>query len=142
MGALSLALIGGVNVFGSLLFGWLGGMYSKRGLLAFQYLLRSVAIVVYVLLPITTLSTCIFAGVIGLTWLGTIPLTSGLIAQMFGVRHMGMLFGIAFFSHQLGAFFGAWLGGLLFDVFGNYDIIVVDVGMVGRDGGAIALAHR
>ena len=124
VGALSLALIGGVNVFGSLLFGWLGGMYSKRGLLAWlQYLLRSVAIVVYVLLPITTLSTCIFAGVIGLTWLGTIPLTSGLIAQMFGVRHMGMLFGIAFFSHQLGAFFGAWLGGLLFDVFGNYDII-------------------
>ena len=121
--ALSLALIGAVNVVGSLMFGWLGGRYSKRGLLAFQYLLRSVAIVFYVLLPITTVSTCIFAGVIGLTWLGTVPLVSGLVAQMFGIRHIGMLFGITFFSHQLGAFFGTWIGGLLFDAYGNYDII-------------------
>ena len=123
VGALSLALIGGVNVVGSLMFGWLGGRYSKRGLLAFQYLLRSFAIVLYVMLPITTVSTCIFAGVIGLTWLGTVPLVSGLVAQMFGIRHIGMLFGITFFSHQLGGFLGTWLGGLLFDAYGNYDII-------------------
>ncbi len=123
IGALSLALIGGTNVVGSLLFGWLGSRYSKRGLLAFQYLLRTVAIALYVLLPITALSTCIFAGVIGLTWMGTVPLTSGLIAQMFGIRYIGMLFGIAFFSHQLGGFFGTWMGGLLFDAYGNYDII-------------------
>ena len=123
VGALSLALIGAVNVVGSLMFGWLGGRYSKRGLLAFQYLLRSAAIVLYVLLPITTVSTCIFAGVIGLTWLGTVPLVSGLVAQMFGIRHIGMLFGITFFSHQLGGFFGTWFGGLLFDAYGNYDII-------------------
>lgn len=123
VGALALALIGGVNVFGSLLFGWLGGRYSKRGLLAFQYLLRSVAIIAYITLPITVVSTCIFASLIGLTWLGTVPLTSSLVSQMFGIRYIGMLFGITFFSHQLGGFLGAWLGGLLFDAFGNYDII-------------------
>ena len=123
IGALSLALIGGANIFGSILFGWLGGRYSKRGLLAFQYLLRSAAIIAYVLLPVTALSSCIFAGIIGLTWMGTVPLTSGLVTQMFGVRYIGMLFGIVFFSHQVGGFLGTWLGGLLFDIFGDYNII-------------------
>jgi len=123
IGALSLALIGGTNIFGSLLFGWLGGRYSKRGLLAFQYLLRSASIIAYVLMPITALSSCIFAGIIGLTWMGTVPLTSGLVTQMFGVRYIGMLFGIVFFSHQLGGFLGTWLGGLLFDIYGDYNII-------------------
>ena len=123
IGALSLALIGGTNIFGSLLFGWLGGRYSKRGLLAFQYMLRSASIIAYVLLPITALSSCIFAGIIGLTWMGTVPLTSGLVTQMFGVRYIGMLFGIVFFGHQLGGFLGTWLGGLLFDIYGDYNII-------------------
>ncbi len=123
VGALALAMIGGTNIFGSFLFGWLGGRYSKRGLLAFQYLLRSAAIIAYVLLPVTALSSCIFAGIIGLTWMGTVPLTSGLVAQMFGVRYIGMLFGIVFLGHQVGGFLGTWLGGLLFDVYGDYNII-------------------
>lgn len=123
LGAWALALIGLFNVIGSYSAGLLGGRYSKKYLLSSLYLVRSLAIALFVLLPPSPASVLVFSAVIGLLWLSTVPLTSGLVALMFGPRYMGTLFGIVFLSHQLGAFLGVWLGGYLFDSTGSYDLV-------------------
>lgn len=122
-GMMALALIGAFNVLGSYLCGWLGGHFRKKYLLAGIFVIRTVAIAAFMLLPITTTSVYIFSIVMGLTWLGTVPLTSGLIADIFGPRYLGTLFGIAFLGHQVGSFLGAWLGGAVFDTTGSYVIV-------------------
>ncbi|MCZ6522792.1 MAG: MFS transporter [Alphaproteobacteria bacterium] len=121
--ALALGLIGFFNIIGSLGCGALGARYSKKGVLTVLYLARGVATLLFLVVPISDLSVLLYASVIGLLWLGTVPLTSGLVAQVFGPRYLTTLFGIVFFSHQLGAFLGVWLGGYLFDATGSYDIV-------------------
>ncbi|MBM3570268.1 MAG: MFS transporter [Alphaproteobacteria bacterium] len=121
VGAGALALIGLFNVGGSYLFGWLGGRYSKRALLGIIYLLRSAIITVYFITPPTAASTLIFGAAMGTLWLGVIPLVNGLVTHLFGLRFVATLTGLAFFSHQLGSFLGAWGGGFVFDLFGSYD---------------------
>lgn len=121
VGANALALVGLFNVIGSYLFGWLGGLYSKRMLLGGIYLLRSLCITAYFLVPPTPTSTLVFAAAMGTLWLGVVPLVSGLVVHLFGLRYMATLSGIAFFSHQVGSFFGAWGGGLIYSTLGNYD---------------------
>jgi MFS family permease len=120
IGMTAVALIGLFNVFGSFFFGWSGGRYSKKNLLALIYALRAVAILVFLLVPLSTATVWIFAAVMGLLWLGTVPLTNGLIAHIFGLRYMSMLTGVVFLGHQLGAFLGVWLGGRIFDETGSY----------------------
>lgn len=122
IGMTAVALIGLFNIFGSFLFGWGGGRYSKKYLLALIYGLRAVAILVFLLLPLSTATAWAFAAAMGLLWLGTVPLTNGLIAQIFGLRYMSMLTGVVFLGHQLGAFLGIWLGGRIFDKTGSYDV--------------------
>lgn len=123
LGAWALALIGLMNVLGALLAGMLGDKWSKKYLLSFLYLGRAVAITVFVLTPPSVASVLTFSAVIGLFWLSTVPLTSALVMQMFGLKHASMLLGIVFLTHQLGSFAGAWLGGYLFDVTGSYNIV-------------------
>jgi len=123
LGASALALIGFFNIIGSWGCGVLGGRYSKKYLLSALYVLRSLAIVVFLVAPKTEITVLAFSAAIGLLWLGTVPLTSGLVAQIFGVRYMSTLFGIVFFSHQVGSFLGVWLGGWAFDATGSYDSI-------------------
>jgi predicted MFS family arabinose efflux permease len=123
LAAWSIAIIGLCNIVGSYGAGVLGGRHSKRWLLASIYLLRSVAIALFVLLPVTTLSVLLFAAAIGILWLSTVPPTSGLVAVMFGTRYIATLFGVVFFSHQVGAFLGIWLGGLFFELYGSYDAV-------------------
>ncbi|SAK92548.1 major facilitator transporter [Caballeronia temeraria] len=123
LGATALALIGLFNMIGSWGCGWLGGRWRQHHVLAWLYLIRGGAIALFVLLPTTSVSVVIFAAVMGLTWLGTVPLTNGLIAKVFGTRHLGTLFGVVFLSHQLGSFLGAWLGGYVFDTTGSYSLI-------------------
>ena len=120
IGMTAVALIGLFNIFGSFIFGWGGGRYSKKNLLVLIYALRAVAILVFMLLPMSTASAWAFAAVMGLLWLGTVPLTNGLVAQIFGLRYMSMLTGVVFLGHQLGSFLGAWLGGRIFDETGSY----------------------
>lgn len=120
VGAASLALIGLFNIAGSWLWGAWGGVHSKKGLLALLYFGRAVAIALFLVIPLSPASVLIFASAFGFLWLGTVPLTSGLVGQIYGVRHMSALFGIVFLSHQVGAFFGAWLAGLAFDATGSY----------------------
>jgi predicted MFS family arabinose efflux permease len=122
VGATALALIGLFNVIGSYLFGWLGGRYSKRVLLGGIYVLRSLAITAYFVTIPTPTATFVFAAVMGTLWLGVIPLMSGLIIHLFGLRYMATLSGIAFFSHQVGSFVGAWGGGLIYSMLGSYDL--------------------
>lgn len=122
LGASALALIGLFNVFGSYAFGWLGGIYPKQLLLGGIYIVRSLAIAAYFIMPATPTSTLVFAAVMGSLWLGVIPLVNGLVAQLFGLRFMATLTGIAFFSHQVGSFIGAWGGGLIFEKLGSYDV--------------------
>jgi predicted MFS family arabinose efflux permease len=121
LSAQALATIGMFNVVGCYLLGWLGGRYSKHILLGLVYVLRSIAITAYFVLPPTPFTTLLFAAVMGMLWLGVAPLVQGLVAQMFGLRFMATLSGIAFFSHQVGSFLGAWGGGLIYDAFGSYD---------------------
>ncbi|TCK35012.1 putative MFS family arabinose efflux permease [Paraburkholderia sp. BL8N3] len=123
LGATALALIGLFNMAGSWTCGWLGGRFRQQYVLGWLYLVRGAAIAAFVALPKTTASVVVFAAVMGLTWLGTVPLTSGLIAKVFGTRHLGTLFGVCFLSHQLGSFLGAWLGGFVFDITGSYSLI-------------------
>ena len=115
VGATALSLIGLFNIFGTLVWGAMGGKWRMKYLLTSIYLLRSLVLAIFILLPVTPWSTYIFAAAIGLLWLATVPLTSGLVARIFGLRYMATLTGIVFFSHQLGSFAGAWLGGLFFD---------------------------
>ncbi|HSR72345.1 MAG TPA: MFS transporter [Kiloniellales bacterium] len=121
--AWALALVGLFNIFGSLLAGWLGGRFSKRNLLGFIYIGRSLVMIVFLLLPITGPTTLVFGAVMGLLWLGTVPLTSGLIVVFFGTRYLATLYGVVFLSHQVGSFLGAWLGGLVYDLRGAYDLM-------------------
>ena len=122
IGSTSLALIGLFNVAGTYLFGWLGGIYSKRLLLGGIYVLRSLVITAYFLVPPTPSSTLIFAAAMGALWLSVTPLYTGLVIHLFGLRFMTTLVGIMFFSHQVGAFLGAWGGGLIYSMIGSYDL--------------------
>ena len=117
----SLSLIGLFNIVGAFICGWLGGVMSKKKALASVYLLRGLVIVAFITVPPNPFMALFFGAAMGLLWLGTIPLTSGLIVTFFGPRHLSMLYGLVFFSHQIGSFVGAWLGGLWYDVFGNYE---------------------
>lgn len=119
----ALALVGLFNVFGTYAAGSLGQHWPKRYLLAAIYSLRAVAITAFVLAPLTPASVYLFASVMGVLWLSTVPLTNALVAQMFGVRYMSMLGGCVFLSHQVGSFLGAWLGGRLFDATGSYNVV-------------------
>jgi MFS family permease len=119
----ALALIGLFNVFGTYLAGWLGQTRSKKNILAFIYLARAAAISVFLLVPLTPTSVYVFSATMGLLWLSTVPVTNGSIAQIFGVKYLSMLSGFVFFSHQLGSFMGVWLGGVLYDRTGSYDIV-------------------
>lgn len=120
---IALALIGFFNIIGSLASGFIGQKYSKPRFLAWIYLARSALVAAFLLLPQTPTSVVIFAIIMGLLWLSTVPPTNGLVAIMFGTRHLGMLGGIVFFSHQIGSFLGVWLGGYLYDHFGSYDAV-------------------
>lgn len=119
----ALALIGLFNVFGTYIAGTLGQKLAKRKILAAIYLGRSVAIAAFLWAPLSPLSVYIFSAVMGLLWLSTVPPTNATIAQIFGVAHLSMLGGFVFFSHQIGSFMGVWLGGLLYDRTGSYDIV-------------------
>jgi predicted MFS family arabinose efflux permease len=121
LGAQALAVIGLFNIIGSWGFGWLGDRHSKRALLGSIYIIRSLAMAAYFMLPVSPTSTLIFAAVMGLTWLGVIPLVNGLVVQMFGIKFLSTLTGIAFLSHQVGSFLGAWGGGAIYDALGSYD---------------------
>ncbi len=119
----AMALIGLFNVFGSYASGIIGGKGEKRVPLSVIYALRSLSIAAFVLMPTTQTTTLIFTATMGFLWLSTIPLTMGLITVMFGMRYMATLYGFVFLSHQVGSFFGVWLGGKLYDVYGSYDIV-------------------
>lgn len=123
LGMTALALIGLFNIFGTWSFGKLGGRYSKKLLLAGIYLARSIVIGLFLLIPLSVASVVIFACSIGFLWLGTVPLTNGLVARIFGVRFLAMLSGFVFLSHQVGSFLGVWLGGRLFDATGSYNVV-------------------
>ena len=116
----ALALIGLFNIFGSFTAGYLGARFSKKYVLSSIYFLRAVVIGSFLLLPVSPLSVYLFAAGMGFLWLGTVPLTNGLVGQIFGVRYVSTLFGIVFLSHQVGSFLGVWLGGYLFDLTGSY----------------------
>lgn len=122
-GTVFLALVGLFNIVGTYTAGWLGGKYSKPKLLMGLYGLRGIAIIAFLSLPLSTLTIYSFGVVMGLLWLSTIPLTNGIVANMFGIKYLSMLSGIVFFTHQVGSFFGGWLGGVNHDVTGNYDLI-------------------
>ena len=129
-GMLGLALIGFFNMIGSYAWGWLGGKHTKKYLLSLLYLLRSIAIAVFISLPVTPMTVYVFAAAIGFLWLGTVPLTGGLIAHVFGVKYLSTLTGIAFFFHQVGSFAGVWIGGYVFDTTGSYTIMwMLTIGM-------------
>jgi MFS family permease len=119
----ALSLIGLFNIFGALFFGWIGGVTAKKVPLALIYLARTVIIAAFIYMPVTATSALVFGAAMGFFWLGTIPLTSGLIVTFFGPRYLATLYGFVFLSHQLGSFIGAWLGGRLYDVLGNYDVM-------------------
>lgn len=122
-GTVFLALVGLFNVVGTYTAGWLGGQYSKPHLLMGLYGLRGIAIIAFLLLPLSIWTVYGFGIVMGLLWLSTVPLTNGIVANMFGVKYLSMLSGIVFFTHQVGSFFGGWLGGVNHDVSGNYNVI-------------------
>ncbi len=119
----SLALIGLFNVFGTYIAGTLGQRLAKKNILAFIYFARSIAITVFLLVPLTPMSVYVFSAVMGVLWLSTVPPTNAIVAQIFGVAHLSMLGGFVFFSHQVGSFMGVWLGGYLYDKTGSYDIV-------------------
>ncbi|MEJ7670835.1 MAG: MFS transporter [Casimicrobiaceae bacterium] len=119
----ALALIGLFNIVGTYSAGWLGGKVSKKYVLTCIYFSRSVVISLFVWLPLSPFSVYAFSIALGLLWLSTVPLTNGIVAQVFGVRYLAMLSGFVFFSHQVGSFLGAWLGGKLYDTTGSYDIV-------------------
>ena len=123
LGATALMLIALCNMAGSWTSGWLAGRYSKKYLLSSIYVVRSMIIAAFIVLPVGPLTVILFASAIGFVWLSTVPPTSGLVAQIFGVRYMGVLYGIVYLSHQLGSFTGVWLGGRVYDATGNYDAI-------------------
>lgn len=123
LGAISIAVIGLANIVGTITAGWAGKRWSKKYLLAGVYLARTITAAAFIMLPITPASVLLFALVMGALWLATVPLTSGLVAHIYGLRYMGTLYGLVFFSHQLGAFLGVWLGGKLYDIYGDYTLV-------------------
>jgi MFS family permease len=138
LGGWAIGLVGLFNIIGSLLWGWLGSRHSKKDMLALLYALRALAFVLFLAVPLSWVSVLAFAASLGFLWLGTVPLTSGLVSYFFGPVHMSMLYGIVFFSHQLGSFLGGWGAGRIYDIRGNYDLMwQVSVGL----GIAAALIH-
>ncbi|MHC9236061.1 MFS transporter [Pseudooceanicola sp. 502str34] len=123
LGAIAISFIGLFNIMGTLLAGYLGKTLPKKYLLAGIYTLRTIVAAAFILMPITPTSVLIFSALMGALWLATVPLTSGLIAHIYGLRYMGTLYGIVFFSHQLGGFMGVWLGGKMYDVYGDYTLV-------------------
>ncbi len=123
LGAVAISIIGLANIGGTLLAGWLGKRYSRKHLLAGIYAARTAIAAAFILTPITPGTVLLFSVAMGSLWLATVPLTSGLIAHIYGLRYMGTLYGIVFFSHQLGSFLGVWLGGRLYDLHGDYTLV-------------------
>ncbi|MEM8691574.1 MAG: MFS transporter [Pseudomonadota bacterium] len=123
LGAVAISLIGLANIGGTLLAGWAGKRYSKKYLLAGIYTARTVVAAAFIMFPITPETVILFSIAMGALWLATVPLTSGLVAHIYGLRYMGTLYGIVFFSHQLGSFLGVWLGGRMYDVYGDYTLV-------------------
>ena len=123
LGAVAIAVVGVFNIAGTLLAGWAGKRYSKKYLLATIYTGRTVAAAIFISLPITPMTVLVFSAVMGVLWLATVPLTSGLVAHLYGLRYMGTLYGFVFLSHQLGSFIGVWLGGELYDATGDYTLV-------------------
>lgn len=123
LGAIAISLVGLANIGGTLAAGWAGNRFSKKYLLAGIYAARTVVAAAFILLPITPISVIIFSVVMGSLWLATVPLTSGLVAHIYGLRYMGTLYGIVFLSHQLGGFLGVWLGGRMYDLYGDYTMV-------------------
>lgn len=123
LGAVAISLIGLANIGGTLMAGWLGGRFQKKNVLVWIYTGRTLVSVAFITLPITPLTVILFSVSMGALWLATVPLTSGLIGYIYGLRFMGTLFGIVFFSHQLGGFLGVWLGGRMYDAFGDYTMV-------------------
>ena len=123
LGAISISLVGLFNIAGTITAGWLGKRYTKKYLLALIYTGRTIAAAVFILLPITPVSVLIFSAVMGALWLATVPLTSGLVAHIYGLRYMGTLYGFVFLSHQIGGFLGVWLGGKMYDLTGDYTLV-------------------
>ncbi len=123
LGAFSIAVIGITNLIGTILAGALGNNYSKKNLLSLIYVGRTVASSVFILNPITPDTVVMFSAIMGALWLATVPLTSGIVAQIYGLKYMGTLYGLIFLSHQIGSFVGVWLGGLFYDLYGSYDVV-------------------
>jgi len=123
LGAVAIAVIGLANIAGTRSAGWLGKRYSKKYLLAGIYAARTVVAAAFIMTPMTPATVLLFSVSMGALWLATVPLTSGLIAHIYGLRYMGTLYGIVFFSHQVGSFMGVWLGGRLYDVYGDYTLV-------------------
>ncbi|MEZ8759473.1 MFS transporter [Vibrio splendidus] len=121
--AMALAYVGIFNIFGSYFWGVMGDKFSKRHVMSALYLVRTVVIGAFVTLPVTESTVAIFGAAIGFCWLGTVPLTSGLVRQIFGARYLSTLYGLVFFTHQVGSFLGAWLGGRIYDYYGSYEPI-------------------
>jgi len=120
--ASALALIGLFNTVGTYVFGLLGARYSQKHLLALIYLLRTLFIVLFLLVPVSAASTLMFAAAMGFLWLGVAPLVTGIIGRVFGLVHFNTLYGVVFLSHQVGSFFGAWMGGVVYDRTGSYSV--------------------
>jgi MFS family permease len=123
LGGWAIGLVGLFNIVGSLIWGWLGSRYPKKDMLALLYALRSLAFIAFLALPLSWISVLLFSASLGFLWLGTVPLTSGLVGYIFGPAHLSMLWGIVFFSHQVGSFLGGWGAGRLYDLKGNYDLM-------------------
>lgn len=123
LGAVAISLIGVANIAGTLAAGWAGKRYSKKYLLASIYAARTLVAAAFIMTPMTPGTVLLFSGAMGALWLATVPLTSGLVAHIYGLRYMGTLYGIVFFSHQMGSFIGVWLGGRLYDVYGDYTAV-------------------
>jgi MFS family permease len=129
-GVTALAIIALTNVIGTYYAGFFGGIYRRKHLLAGIYFARALAMLAFVAAPLTPMSVYAFAAVMGLLWLGTAPLTNGLVAQIFGVRYVSTLFGLVFLGHQIGGFLGVWLGGYVFDRAGSYSVVwVIGIGL-------------
>lgn len=142
VGSWSIAVIGLFNIVGSLLAGYLGDRLPKQLLLAAIYFSRAVAIGLFVLFPVTEVSAYMFAAAMGVLWLSTVPLTAGLVARFFGARYMGMLYGMAFLSHQIGSFVGVWFGGFVYDQTGSYSLVWYLGVMLGLTSAALHLPIR
>ncbi|MEX0337424.1 MAG: MFS transporter [Arenibacterium sp.] len=123
LGAVAISLIGAANIIGTLLAGWAGKRYSKKYLLAGIYIGRTIICAIFIMMPITPASVIVFSIAMGTLWLATIPLTSGLVGYIYGLRYMATLYGLVFFSHQIGSFLGVWLGGKLYDLHGDYTLV-------------------